>query len=128
MHLPLLLAGIAVIVLSAVVMTSAQATRWIHDSMAVAGELFAPVPLPDAQDAAPSATGTSEARLKGQCDECGVIDSVRALAPVGDLPASYEIKVRMSDGSIRTLSDASPASWRRGERIKLIGGTSPPGK
>jgi len=37
----------------------------------------------------------------------------------------YSIIVRMADGSSRVLTDASPASWRPGERVIVIAGTKP---
>ena len=59
---------------------------------------------------------------RSACDSCGVVESVRRLEPVGDLPASYEMNVRLRDGSIRTSNIANTARWRAGDRIMLIGG------
>lgn len=33
---------------------------------------------------------------------------------------SYEVTVRMRDGSSRAFMDANPANWRAGERVILI--------
>jgi outer membrane lipoprotein SlyB len=38
---------------------------------------------------------------------------------------SYEIIVRMADGSRRVIHDAKPASWRTGEQVIVIGGANP---
>jgi outer membrane lipoprotein SlyB len=38
---------------------------------------------------------------------------------------SYEIIVRMADGSSRVIDDANPARWRTGERLIVIGGVRP---
>jgi hypothetical protein len=40
----------------------------------------------------------------------------------------YEIVVRMADQSQRVINHASPASWRPGERVVVIGGASPTNK
>jgi len=34
----------------------------------------------------------------------------------------YEVRVRMEDGSIRTVSQATPPSWRNGDRVRVDGG------
>jgi hypothetical protein len=64
-------------------------------------------------------TGTGR---RSPCDSCGVVESVRLLERVGNLPASYEVNVRLRDGSLRTSNIANPARWRAGDRIMLIGG------
>ena len=56
-----------------------------------------------------------------------MIESTRRIAPVGSAPAVFEITVRLGDGTTRVLSDASPASWRPGERTILIEGWTKPG-
>jgi hypothetical protein len=38
---------------------------------------------------------------------------------------SYEIIVRMADGSSRVFNDANPARGRTGERLIVIGGVRP---
>ena len=38
---------------------------------------------------------------------------------------SYEITVRLADGSSRVIIDAKPASWRPGERVIVIDGADP---
>jgi len=89
---------------------------------------------------------TGEARARPRCPECGVIVSVRQIerrtedngpgAAAGAAPGNgdelqvttnwtYEITVRMSDGSSRVVEDANPAEWRTGERLIVIGGVKP---
>ena len=53
-----------------------------------------------------------------RCPECGVIVLVQ----------ENEISVRMADGSSQVIDDASPASWRTGERVMIIGGVKPPSR
>ena len=43
-----------------------------------------------------------------------------------NLMTRYEIIVRMADGSHSAINQASPASWRLGERVIVIAGTIPP--
>jgi hypothetical protein len=38
---------------------------------------------------------------------------------------SYEITVRLADGSRRVIDHASPANWRPGERVIVIDGANP---
>jgi hypothetical protein len=76
-----------------------------------------------------------EARATLRCAECGIIESTRQVEQVGaaggmtgdhrnEIPGksttSYQIKVRMRDGSIRVFMDANPANWRPGDRMTLI--------
>ena len=97
-------------------------TGWFHSSPEGSDDISAQGSVPDTTVAAFAPSGAGEARVKARCDECGVIESMRRIAPVGQLPAMYEITIRMGDGSTDVLSDARPANWRPGERIKLIRG------
>ena len=35
---------------------------------------------------------------------------------------SYEITVRFEDGSSRVITQPEPASWRTGDRVKVVNG------
>jgi len=76
-----------------------------------------------------------EARVMVKCAECGVVDSVRQVEIVGEADAmtgadhdgvlgksttSYEVTVRMRDGSDHVFMDANPANWRPGDRVTII--------
>jgi hypothetical protein len=37
-------------------------------------------------------------------------------------PGIYEITIRMQDKSMRVITDAKPARWRRGEPVTIIAG------
>jgi hypothetical protein len=70
----------------------------------------------------PAADRTAGARAKAKCAACGFVQSVRRVAAHGDAPETYEITVRLRDGSTHVHSDAAGANWRRGERIVFIAG------
>ena len=100
-----------------------------------------------ALDPAAPLLATGEARVRARCPECGVIVSMREIevrdddtgrprtargAVAGsrietrvDLARSFEITVRLADGSSRVFNDASPARWRSGERVIVIDGANP---
>jgi hypothetical protein len=89
---------------------------------AAAMALLAPSP-PDlaavhVQADAPSATQHRRAR----CEGCGTVEAIRAVDGVEDQPATYELTVRLKDGSIRTSISATAAQWRVGDRIIVMGG------
>ncbi len=116
-HLPALISGVAVILLSMVALAKIP-PAWHSASAFSTGEI-------SAQQGDESSTRHSshrKARLKPKCNECGVVESMRRVNEEGDSPAIYEIKVRMRDGSMHVSRDANPANWRRGEHVILVGG------
>lgn len=84
--------------------------------------------LPGTPDLPDPAAASEEAqdRPKTRCHGCGEIESMRQLASAGNLPPTYEITVRMRDGSTRVHHDPSPANWRTGDRVVVIGDAGPP--
>ncbi len=94
---------------------------------------------------APASTASGR-RAKGarvRCEECGIVASMREVeSPDAGIDSgttgvaskaernkvsaastrSYEVVVRMKDGSNRVFRDANPEHWRPGERVILIGG------
>ena len=98
-YLPLLITGIAVILFS-----TAGVARMLGWGLSSTG---------DSDDIEVSATSDGGARPR--CPECGVIVSTR----------NHEIIVRMADGSSRVMNLASPAKWRTGERLIVIGAIEP---
>lgn len=125
MRVTLLIAGIAAILFTTVAMAIMPIRGWLHSSFEYFDGIFAQAQFSEIPEAPLSAatSGTGPARVKARCTECGVIDSIRQIQPVGNSLASYEITVRFGNGSTRVLSDARPANWRPGERIQLIGGS-----
>jgi hypothetical protein len=59
------------------------------------------------------------------CSDCGVVIAVKQVELKGRKAASssqYQIRVRMSDGSERTVTYANPPSWKAGDRVRLLNG------
>ena len=118
-----LLAGIAAILLGAVAIAMGPGAERSQGAAKGVGLAKQEPTSESAEDPIPIAfSGASQARVKSKCRECGVIESMRRIAPAGPFPEIYEITVRMGDGSTWILNDASPANWRTGERMNLIAG------
>ncbi len=132
-YLPLLIASIAVVLFSTAGI--ARMMGWGPNLAEDFGD------IPALEDAA-----TSKGGAGSRCSECGFIVSMReietrvensctgatsAAAPGnGDetrvkSARSYEIIVRMADGSSRSFTAENPASWRTGERLIVIAGADP---
>ena len=120
-HVPILIAGVAALLFSGVAMSGVAILQWLHGSSEPIGEVFVQGEFREASATSGALPGNGQASSKPRCEECGVIDSNRRIAATDNAPVSYEITLRMSDGSMRVLHDARPASLRPGERITLIG-------
>jgi hypothetical protein len=130
LHLPLLAGGIAAILVSGIAIGSLALTTQGFNASAAPAEPH--------EEAAVPAIAALDARAY-RCTECGVIVSTRA-APdekTGDNASdqnaagdaierkpvrNYEFTIRLRDGSTRVVTDANPARWRHGERVKIIAG------
>ena len=77
---------------------------------------------------AAAAAGTPETAAKVKCPACGFVQSVRRIKAHGSTPETYEITLRLRDGSTHVLTEAAPANWRRGERVVFIAGERQPGR
>ena len=130
MHAPLLITGIAATLFSTAAMTVVTIAGWLPGSIESFDENFIHLQPPESSAALLSdfEPGVGQSRVKARCEECGEIESMRKVAAVGNSPTTYEITVRMRDGSTRVNSDASPANWRPGDRMLLIGGAAPSGR
>ena len=127
-YLPLLLGGIAAILVSGIAIGS------LAISFQESNGVVAP--------AAPPVTAAPVARSY-RCAECGVIESTRKIEapdettgvdPSGRMAAgnrgeigakllpNYEITIRLRDGSMRVIRDPKPAKWRHGEQVTIIAG------
>ncbi|NJD36591.1 MAG: hypothetical protein FIA96_17500 [Betaproteobacteria bacterium] len=73
----------------------------------------------------------ADAEPPGKCPQCGVVAALREIVPAdtdgaGARPGSVqktrqqEVTVRMRDGSHRVFREASPSTWRVGERMIII--------
>jgi hypothetical protein len=126
LRVPFIIAGVAAISFSAVGMTNVP-RAWFHKSAAG----FDRVSSQDDSSAAPAEPplaalrGAGRARVRMSCAECGVVDSVRRVALIGNAPGGYEITIRMRDESTRVVT-LSHGNWRPRDRITLIGGENPP--
>jgi len=130
------------IVCTAVILLSnagfARIADWGPISTEASGDSLAP-------DEFPAAQTTSEARVSTRCAECGMFVSMREVESEGTGPGaarggtagnrdeirvktarSYEITIRMADGSSRVIGAANPANWRAGDRLIVIAGANPP--
>lgn len=126
--LPLLITGIAVVLFSTAGI--ARMMGWGPGSTGESGGIVA-----------------LDREAPSRCPECGMIVSMREIerhdedsgpgAAAGVTAAnrdeirvnttrSYEITVRMADGSSRVIYAANPARWRTGERLIVIAGAIPP--
>lgn len=73
---------------------------------------------------APAARVAVAARpLDRGCADCGVVVGVRPVELKGKAAAMrYQIRVRMSDGSVKTLNSSIQPSWKAGDRVRLQSG------
>ena len=133
-HLPLLVGGIAAILVSGIAIGSLAISTQSFNGIFVPAE-------PPESTAAPAiaAPGAHTHR----CVECGVIESTREIEAPDEITwidasaritashrgeiegkpvRSYAITIRLQDGSMRVITDANPAIWRRGERVNIIAG------
>lgn len=66
--------------------------------------------------------------LDRSCMDCGVVMEVRSIELKGKKiePARavkrYQIQVRMSDGSVKTLTYGTAPAWKAGDRVRLQNG------
>jgi hypothetical protein len=58
------------------------------------------------------------------CLDCGVVVAIKEVQLKGKAePVSqYRIRVRMSDGSERTVTYTNPPAWKAGDRVRLLNG------
>ena len=78
------------------------------------------------------ATGPGDVRvavaskpLDRGCLDCGVVVAVKQVELKGRKAESanqYQIRVRMSDGSERTVTYTNPPAWKAGDRVRLLNG------
>jgi hypothetical protein len=57
------------------------------------------------------------------CRDCGVVVAVRPIELKAKTASMrYQIRVRMSDGSVKTLTSSTQPSWKAGDRVRLQNG------
>lgn len=133
-------AAITLVVL--VVFAASAMMAWGQSAIDAAGtaDATAPFLLP----------AEGEARARGRCAECGIVESIRKIPQPGEenvavaraagslqrsgrnknagkpltQAARYEITVRRRSGASHVFIDTDAANWRAGERVSLIDGAS----
>jgi hypothetical protein len=66
--------------------------------------------------------------LERGCSDCGVIVAVRPIELRGKaveparIKKRYQIQVRMSDGSVKTVTYNTEPTWKAGDRVRLQNG------
>ena len=120
---------VAVVVSSAVALANVPVALRLDSPPEPARQLPALDPLPESLALAPAASkAVIRARVRTRCEACGVVEAIRRIDAVGNLPPAYEFTVRLRDGSTRLSTDASQAKWRAGDQIMLIGGFNAAGQ
>ena len=81
------------------------------------------LPAADSNRQAPVAMASRP--LDRGCTDCGVVTAVKEVQLKGkdrQLTRQYQVRIRMSDGSVKTLiTDTAPA-WKAGDRVRLNNG------
>jgi hypothetical protein len=103
-----------------VIAAAAVLTGTIAFANAPATPLPVKVAAQETAAAAPVTSNAGKAHKHARCRECGVILAVRRIDAADGQPPTYEITIRLHDGSTRTNTNATPGSWRTGDRIMLI--------
>ena len=85
------------------------------------GALAPPLPAPREGDTQPTV----------RCAGCGVIAFMREIQQPatgidfrGESTRTYEVTIRMNDGSRHVFMDSKPATWHPGQRVILVEGKS----
>jgi len=90
---------------------------------AIAGIVASLSRSPSSHGEVPVAVATKP--LDRGCTDCGVVVAVKQVELKGRKPDSasqYQIRVRMSDGSERTVTYTHPPAWKAGDRVRLMNG------
>ncbi|MEO8717052.1 MAG: hypothetical protein ABI423_02395 [Burkholderiales bacterium] len=114
--MPFLIATLAALLLAAASLVVVSVVGWPPE------QAVAAVPP------AAAAAGPAVVRAKAKCTGCGFVESVRRVAGRRDAPETYEITVRLRDGSAHSYTEAAPTQWRRGQRVVFIAGERQSGK
>lgn len=106
----MVIAAMAVIVFSVAGIVTMMG--WMPSALSTGGEPARAQPVPASKVAKPrvvtAATG---------CRDCGVVESMRAV----EKSANYEIRVRMNDGTYRTLYDRARPTLTVGQKVRVTG-------
>jgi hypothetical protein len=81
--------------------------------------------LPALDSNRPAPVAVASKPLDRGCADCGVVTAVKELQLKGkdrQLTRQYQVRVRMSDGSVKTLTTDTAPAWKAGDRVRLSGG------
>lgn len=115
----MVIAAMAVIVFSVAGIVTMMG--WMPGALSTGGEPARAQPVPASKLAKPrvvtAATG---------CRDCGVVESMRAVEKSANYgavekSANYEIRVRMNDGTYRTLYDRARPTLTVGQKVRVTG-------
>lgn len=104
----MLIAAIAVIVLS--ISGIATMMGWLPGVLSRGADPARAQPAAAIEPGTPRAVPGANA-----CRDCGVVESVRAVEKSG----RYEIRVRMGDGTFRTLYEATRPKFTVGQKVRV---------
>lgn len=131
----LVIAGLALIVLAGIGLAAVTTGANSSSELADTGNLLDDTSMP----------AQAGSRVRVKCGECGIVESLREIKPVGEASnpvitgrlakltsnetaakpnKRYEVTVRMRDGASRVFEESTPANWRPGERVTFIDGAS----
>ena len=102
----MLIAAIAVIVFS--ISGIATMMGWMPSVLSRGADPMRPKPAAAVEPGAPRPAGVT-------CRNCGVVESVRAV----EESRRYEIRVRMGDGTSRTLYEATRPGLTVGQKVRV---------
>lgn len=81
--------------------------------------------LPAADSGNPIPVAVASKPLDRGCGDCGVVTAVKEVQLKGKdrrLTRQYQVRVRMSDGSVKTLTTDTAPAWKAGDRVRLHNG------
>jgi hypothetical protein len=104
----MLIAAIAVIVFS--VAGIASMMGWMPGALLSNADQARARAVPVSKPAQPRVVTTAT-----DCRDCGVVESVRAV----EKSADYEIRVRMNDGTYRTLYERTRPAFTVGQKVRV---------
>jgi hypothetical protein len=136
LYLRLLFRGVAAVLLGTFGIVAVMA--WAPTSTDMSGAIFAldklrapPAGPADAGAQIPPARAEGNAHVRITCAECGVVESTREIEELSEgvdpgaaskSAKSYEVTVRMKNGTSHVFVNAKPVNWRPGERMIVIEG------
>ena len=104
----MLIAAIAVIVFS--VAGIATMMGWIPGALSSSAVPARAQPVPVSKQAKPRVVTAAAA-----CQDCGVVESMRVVKK----SVNYEIRVRMNDGTVRTLYERARPALTIGQKVRV---------